>query len=125
MRAKDIMTTRVVTVVEDTPVDEIAGTLLQHRISAVPVIDSDDQLVGIVSEGDLIGRPDAEGRDNSWWLSGILSTEERAQKYAKAHGLLAKRCDDHVRHHGGRRRDLRQARWPFGGTRDQARAHRS
>lgn len=38
MRAKDIMTTRVVTVVEDTPVEEIARTLLQHRISAVQKI---------------------------------------------------------------------------------------
>lgn len=90
MRAKDIMTTRVVTVVEDTPVDEIAGTLLQHRISAVPVIDAEDRLVGIVSEGDLIGRPEAEGRDNSWWLAGILNAEDRAKKYAKTHGLVAK-----------------------------------
>lgn len=90
MHAKDIMTTRVVTVVEDTPVDEIARTLLRHRISAVPVVDTEDRLVGIVSEGDLIGRPEAEGRDNSWWLSGILSAEERAKKYAKTHGLLAK-----------------------------------
>ncbi len=90
MRAKDIMTTRVITVLEDTPVDEIARTLLEHRISAVPVIDTDDRLVGIVSEGDLIGRPEAEGRDDSWWLSGMLNLEERAKKYAKSHGLLAK-----------------------------------
>lgn len=90
MRAKDIMTSRVITVLEDTPVDEIARTLLERRISAVPVIDSDGRLVGIVSEGDLIGRPEAEGRDDSWWLSGILNLEERAEKYAKARGLLAK-----------------------------------
>lgn len=90
MRAKDVMTSRVITVLEDTPVDEIARTLLERRISAVPVIDSGGRLVGIVSEGDLIGRPEAEVRDDSWWLSGMLKPEERAKKYARARGLLAK-----------------------------------
>lgn len=91
MLARDVMTVKVVTVVEDTPVDEIARTLLRRRISAVPVVDLQDQVVGIVSEGDLVGRPNAgEDRDDSWWLSGILEPEERARKYAKARGLLAK-----------------------------------
>ena len=91
MLAKDVMTVKVVTVLEDTPVEEIARTLLRRRISAVPVIDLEDQIVGIVSEGDLVGRPNAgEDRDDSWWLSGILEPEERARKYAKARGLLAK-----------------------------------
>jgi len=89
--ARDVMTTRVVTVLEDTPVEEIAQTLLKRRISAVPVIDTDDRLVGIVSEGDLIGRPEPGGqRDDSWWLSGILDPEKRARTYAKARGQLAK-----------------------------------
>ena len=91
MLARDVMTVKVVTVLEDTPVEEIARTLLRQRISAVPVIDLEDQIVGIVSEGDLVGRPSAgEDRDDSWWLSGILEPEERARKYAKARGLLAK-----------------------------------
>jgi len=91
MLAKDVMTVGVVTVLEDTPVEEIARTLLKRRISAVPVVNLEDQLVGIVSEGDLIGRPESGAeRDDSWWLSGILDPEERARKYARARGHRAK-----------------------------------
>ena len=91
MLAKDVMTTRVITVQEDTPVDEIARTLLKFRVSAVPVVDSNDRMVGIVSEGDLVHRPEStENRDDSWWLSGLVEPEERAQRYAKVRGRLAK-----------------------------------
>lgn len=51
---KDVMTTQVVTVTEDTPFTEIADTLAEHRISAVPVLDDDRHLTGIVTEADLL-----------------------------------------------------------------------
>ena len=50
MLAEDVMTTRVITVVEDTPVEELVRTLLKWRISAVPVVDINERLVGVVSE---------------------------------------------------------------------------
>lgn len=56
MRASDVMTTGVITIGLNTPVEEIARTLLSNRISAVPVVDDDGVLVGIVSEADLIHR---------------------------------------------------------------------
>jgi CBS domain-containing protein len=91
MIAKDVMTTRVITVVEDTPVEELVRTLLKWKISAVPVVDTDDRLVGIVSEGDLVHRADSGDREGySWWLSAIVEPEERARRYAKARGRLAK-----------------------------------
>jgi CBS-domain-containing membrane protein len=43
----------------ETSVAEIAGLLLEHKISAVPVIDDEQNVIGIVSEGDLFGRPPA------------------------------------------------------------------
>lgn len=63
MLAKQIMTTPVVTVLEDTCLPEVAQTLLKWRISAVPVVDDDERLVGIVSERDLtsIQAPGARG----------------------------------------------------------------
>jgi CBS domain-containing protein len=91
MRAKDIMTTRVITVSDDTPVEEIARTLLKWRISAVPVVGADERMVGLVSEGDLVLRPEARSDgEGSWWLSGLIEPEERARRYAKARGHLAK-----------------------------------
>ena len=60
MQASDIMTAKVVTVSPDTDVEVIARLLLERRISAVPVVDANDQILGIVSEGDLMRRPETE-----------------------------------------------------------------
>lgn len=91
MLAKDLMTTGVISVLQDTPVAEIARTLLDYRISAVPVLDAAGRMVGIVSEGDLVRRAEAgEEQGGSWWLSNFPDSEERAARFAKTHGLLAK-----------------------------------
>lgn len=50
----DVMTTDVVVVEPETPFKEMARLLRERRLSALPVIDSDRNLVGIVSEADLI-----------------------------------------------------------------------
>jgi CBS-domain-containing membrane protein len=57
MNAAAVMTRDVVTVGHNTSVSEIAGLLLERKISAVPVIDNEHRVIGIVSEGDLLGRP--------------------------------------------------------------------
>jgi CBS domain-containing protein len=51
---KDLMTTQVVTVGPATPFKEIVGLLADHRVSAVPVVDDDRRVLGIVSEADLL-----------------------------------------------------------------------
>ena len=48
MRAMDVMTTRVITVGPDTSVRDLAVLLSERGISGVPVIDSDNRIVGIV-----------------------------------------------------------------------------
>jgi CBS domain-containing protein len=54
--AKDIMTRQVITVVPEMLVPEVAKLLIEHRISGVPVVTDDHELVGIVTEGDLISK---------------------------------------------------------------------
>jgi CBS domain-containing protein len=54
MRAKDIMTTPVITVARETPLKEVANTLIRREINAVPVVNEADELIGIVSEADLV-----------------------------------------------------------------------
>jgi CBS domain-containing protein len=54
MRARDVMSSPVVTVSPDTPLKDVAATLVERGINAVPVVDGDDRLVGIVSEADLL-----------------------------------------------------------------------
>jgi CBS-domain-containing membrane protein len=55
-RVKDVMTTRVVAVRKTATFKEIAGLLGEYRVSAFPVIDEDDKVIGVVSEADLLSR---------------------------------------------------------------------
>ena len=54
LTAKDIMTTEVITVTTETSVRDLADILWKNHISGAPVIDSDDDLVSVVTESDLI-----------------------------------------------------------------------
>jgi len=54
MRAKDLMTYPIITVRPETPAKEAARLLASHGFTALPVVDVDDVVVGIVSEADLI-----------------------------------------------------------------------
>jgi CBS domain-containing protein len=90
MLAKDVMTTQVVTVEADTPVQRIAEILLAHRISAVPVVDASGGIVGIVSEGDLMRRAETgTERHRSWWLRLVAGADDLARDYVKTHGRRA------------------------------------
>ena len=70
------MTTAVISVSPDTPTSEVAEILRDHRISAVPVIDQIGTPIGMVREGDLIGRGDADHEARrDWWLT-LLAEDE-------------------------------------------------
>lgn len=85
MQAQDVMTTVVATVPADATVQEAAKLMLERRISALPVMDRKDRVVGIVSEGDLVRRTEL-GTDaaRSWWLRAFA--EDAAADYLKTHG---------------------------------------
>ena len=69
MKARDVMTTSVISVGPDLGIDKLAKLLLDKRISGVPVVDGDGKPIGMVSEGDLIGRDDTEEEvRRDWWL---------------------------------------------------------
>lgn len=54
MLAREIMTSPVVTVTPETPVKRAAGLLTEHGFTALPVVNAQDHLVGIVTEADLV-----------------------------------------------------------------------
>jgi CBS domain-containing protein len=95
MRAMDVMTTNVVTVAPTTSVHDVAKLLSEKNISGVPVVDAANQLVGIVSEGDLLHRVETgterrvPRRRHSWWLARFEADEELARDYVKSHGRTA------------------------------------
>ena len=91
MKVRDVMTAAVASVGPDTAVEGIARLLQGKRISAVPVVDPDDRLVGIVSEGDLVRRPEiGTERPRSWWLRHFGDPTALAADYARTHGLKAR-----------------------------------
>jgi CBS domain-containing protein len=86
MQARDLMVSPVVTVQPSASVKEVAKLLLEQGISAVPVVDDQGKLVGVVSEGDLLHRPEiGSERRRSWWLLGLTDEETLAAEYVKAH----------------------------------------
>ena len=87
MHVRDVMVTPVVTVKPSTMVKEVAELFLARKISAAPVVDSEQRLVGIVSEGDLLHRVEAgTERHRSWWLEGFIGNDTLDAEYVKAHG---------------------------------------
>jgi len=87
--AAGIMIKEVVTVTPETSVAEIAGLLLEHKISAVPVIDDQRCVIGIVSEGDLLGRPPS-GSPRDWWLRLFNESAACLEEIATARNLKAR-----------------------------------
>ena len=85
MQARDVMTTEVVSTTAETPVREVARPLLQHGISAMPVLDADGVPVGMVSEGDLVSRR----RDGARGAARLVAQAGRRRR-APDGGYLAK-----------------------------------
>ena len=86
MRAMDVMTSKVITVDENASVITVAKLLAERGISAVPVVDSENRVISMVSEGDLLHRAETgTERRQSWWLEMMASTNRLAGDYIKSH----------------------------------------
>ena len=79
MNAAQVMTRQPVTASPTMSVRDAAKLLLEHRMSAVPVVGASGALLGIVSEGDLVRRRDIDRDDRaSWWLQILAEGEDLA-----------------------------------------------
>lgn len=87
MQAADIMTVSVVTAAPRMGVRDAAALMLERGVSALPVLDDQDRLLGIISEGDLVRRTEMETEmHDSWWLSLFTSTQTLQERFLKSHG---------------------------------------
>src|SRR4030095_7919933 len=76
MKAHDIMTSNVISVDAKARTQDVARLMLAHHITAVPVIDGTGAPIGMVSEGDLIGRNETERDERKdWWLALLAEGE--------------------------------------------------
>jgi CBS domain-containing protein len=82
MLARDLMTTDVSVVPPEMPARKIAAVLLDGGISAVPVVDVSGAPIGMVSEGDLLGRrQDEHSRRREWWLTILAEGESLSPEF--------------------------------------------
>jgi CBS domain-containing protein len=91
VEVRDLMTSTPVTVEPTATVKDIAHVLLEHDLSSVPVVDVGEQLVGVVSEADLVCR---EGYPTvrSHHLAALIDetvAERRHHWTARSEGLTA------------------------------------
>jgi CBS domain-containing protein len=87
MRAHQIMTRPVFTVLPEATVLEAANLMLERHISGLPVVDAGGKLVGIVSEGDFIRRSEiGTQRKRSRLLNFILGPGRAATDFVHEHG---------------------------------------
>jgi len=86
MKAKDVMTSPVVTIEPDVDVLQAVRIMLQRRVSGLPVVEKDGRLVGIVTEGDFLRRAETgTQRRRPRWLEFLVGPGRLAQDYARAH----------------------------------------
>lgn len=86
MKARDVMVSPVITAKQESSVRDVARIFLEKRISAVPVVDDEGRLIGIITEGDLLHRAEAgTERRRPWWLLQLVGRETLAAEYVKSH----------------------------------------
>lgn len=87
MRAMDVMVRDVVTVHADTDIAEAIELLIEHDVSALPVVDAEDRLIGIIGEADLLHRVElGTEKHRPWWREAVTGASALAEDYAKSHG---------------------------------------
>jgi CBS domain-containing protein len=90
MKAADVMVRDVVTITPDTDAAEAVKLLIEHDVSALPVVDVDGRVIGMLSEADLLRRTEVgTERRRPWWLEALTPATTLAIDFAKAHGRRA------------------------------------
>jgi len=91
MRAMDVMVRDVITVGREDTIADAAKLIAQNDVSALPVVDEEGQLVGIISESDLMNREEI-GTDvhHPWWIEAVTPAATLAKEFAKSHGKRVK-----------------------------------
>jgi CBS domain-containing protein len=89
MQAKDVMTKDIVTVKEDTTIEEIVSLMVKNQISGVPVVDDKNCLVGIVTEHDLLYKKKLPMSISWIYQYGSYASTELAEERRKVQARIA------------------------------------
>jgi CBS domain-containing protein len=84
---KDVMTTRVIWMEQDTPFATVSAAFMQHRVSALPVLNKAGEVIGVVSEADLLTKLALGGGDDH--MPGMIGGMLHHQQLEKARATTA------------------------------------
>ena len=85
-KVRNVMTTDVATVLEGTPFKEVARTLAGRNVSAMPVVDKDRRVLGVVSEADLLIK---QGTQEIEWTRSLRNRWRRMRGRRRAEATTA------------------------------------
>lgn len=87
LTAADVMTSPALSVSPDASLAEAVGLMLDRHISGLLVIDADGNMVGVVTEGDLLRRHEIATTQRRSWLSQLFtSSGKQANAFTRSHG---------------------------------------
>jgi CBS domain-containing protein len=89
MKVEDIMTRDVLTVEPDTPIREVARILAENHISGVPVCNPQGEVLGVVSEGDILFKEYDPIPARTSRLFSLLSESSAASATSKSRAVNA------------------------------------
>jgi len=80
------MSTPVVAAGPQITIQHVARMMINHRVSGIPIVEEDGQLIGIITEGDLLRRLETgTERQRSRWSEWFLPNSRLAADYVKSH----------------------------------------
>jgi CBS domain-containing protein len=87
MKARDVMTKLIVSVTPETNVTEAVRLMLSNHLSGLLVMNNDQRLVGVVTEGDFLRRVETgTERKRAPWLEFLTGPKKLAEDYVRSHG---------------------------------------
>src|ERR1700745_663856 len=87
MQVREVKTANVISVSAQATILEAARTMLRNRISGLPVVNAEGQLIGMVTEGDFLRRSEiGTERQRPRWLEFLLGPRRKAEDYVRAAG---------------------------------------
>jgi magnesium transporter len=72
----DLMTAPVISVTTDTPQEEVAATMAEYDFLAIPVVDLEGRLVGIITHDDIIDVITQEDTEDIHLMGGVTTTDK-------------------------------------------------
>lgn len=86
MRVADVMRAQVLSIGPDASISKAIGIMMENCTSGLPVVESSGELVGIITEGDLLRRVELDtARHRRGWLDLLLGAGGSAGQYVRTH----------------------------------------